>query len=391
MNIRVRKHQMVHVSIFLAFFSLGFSKSIILVPSAAVSLLICLIYGVALKVKLGYLAVFYLFFLIFFPLYFVGERLLMSSPHYYISIFIVVFLAFGYVFYEIGESYRIKAFICFSLGVFSEVMVVVSYSYFVGDSSVYGYGRVYNPFSGEVVNSPSWSLLLAISCFVFLYIFFNGQVKDKIFSFSMLVFAIFGGVFLGGRAFFILLLFSFLFFLYFYFTAKAVLGFCILLPLIIVAFFIVFDISESMYYQALIARFESGGSSGRVELWAEGIYKTMIHPFGGFQVDTSLRNDWYHNIWIDLASLSGYVPLLGFLFLNIFSIVMALSMKGGKHKVLFLGINLVCLLIMSQDVILEGNWRVLLAYYLSVCAIVSSFFSRKKDNESLAAEIKCNT
>jgi len=99
-----------------------------------------------------------------------------------------------------------------------------------------------------------------------------------------------------------------------------------------------------MIYGLVKLRFEAGIETSRYDLWIQGFYNIFENPFGGGQVDVSMGEYWFHNLWLDIVRASGIVPLL---FMLIFQgqHVRSISLIIKRNKDNFINLSIISLLI----------------------------------------------
>jgi hypothetical protein len=126
-----------------------------------------------------------------------------------------------------------------------------------------------------------------------------------------------------------------------------------------------------IHFNRLITRFnESGLSSSRFDLYILGLNSLLISPLGGFSPKLIYDTNWFHNIWLDIARLGGWFSL-GLLLISFLYLIKAFCYKR-KHKKFGFAVWLcfIAQLIMLQDVVLEGNYRIFIVFYLSSITIL---------------------
>ncbi len=258
-----------------------------------------------------------------------------------------------------------KLLIAFLIGSFVNVFIVVGYS-FLNTSTSYGYGNLYNPWTGSIVNSPAFSNSLSLPfCFFLFYTFQNRNALIKLMLGILSAVALLCAVFMGGRAFFIIAIGCLLFTLFAKPKKENIIIFLILLILIVVLFVILGN-RMSSHIGFLIARIIKWQETGRSSLYRDGFAKMLTYPLGGFSIDATIPSQWFHNIWIDTSRLGGWLLLSLLVFLNI-RLLAPLRRIGkqdstGRFAML---ISLAALALMFQDVILEGNYRIFVTYCMA--------------------------
>lgn len=263
------------------------------------------------------------------------------------------------------------------LGIAVDSLSIVLYSYMT-DSSLYGYGRLVSPFSNIELNSPGVSNILSL-CFVFfLYFAINSPFYlYKLFcSLGVLIFLA-AAFFLGGRAFFIIAIFSFAYYLIGDLSFKSIFKYIVVSLFIVLPMFLLLSSNEHVidYFDFVFSRFSSSGlESNRYSHYLHGIEMLPLYPFGGFSVNTDIEyTKWFHNIFLDTARVSGWLPLalILFYFTYIFVVLFNEDNFKEKNRTVYKCLFLSAFLLMLQDVIIEGNIRVLFVSYMASQVLLS--------------------
>lgn len=254
--------------------------------------------------------------------------------------------------------------ICYyALGVVCKVLVTIYFSIKV-DFLKYGYGLLYDPFTGMEVNSPSYASLLALTIPVFLY-----KAKNSILFFLLFFLTICSGLYLGSRTFLLCLVLSIC--LFFYNEIKRGKLLFLILPLaLFLALFFYFIAYVDYDDFVIVKRISSLGlESSRFELWFSAIDELYHSPLGWYGVDQTVEKTyWYHNLWLDVARVSGIFGLASLLIVNIY---VFMGREKFSHYVISVSMLLV-LLVCAQDVIVEVNIQALMFYYLLSQLIVNN-------------------
>ncbi|EFH1078881.1 hypothetical protein BF124_004833, partial [Escherichia coli] len=139
------------------------------------------------------------------------------------------------------------------------------------------------------------------------------------------------------------------------------------------------------YFDLIFERFGSEGlKSARFELIQDGITKFLIHPLGGFTPNVSEYSGyWYHNIYLDSARVAGVISLIPFILSNLIVLISYLGYRNYRKRIKnpYFFISLITLIIMCQDVVLEGNMMLLISYALFTTMAIQS--RRYKKSETL--------
>lgn len=259
-----------------------------------------------------------------------------------------------------NDNYKNLLFF-FILGLFLKSEIIVIFSFF-SDSS-YGYGRLFNPFNGEDINSPSISNNLAICACYFLLINKSVNLYIGIMKYVTLSLIVLSGIYLGGRTFFVFLFVTISFLFLTQGKLKLYIIGSILITLISFGLLLLYNYNESIqnYMTVIINRFSSEGfNSPRFELLSDGFNKLTIYPLGGFYPEViSYQGNWYHNIYLDTARISGIIPVLILFFIDIYLFIKFIISKQNKNVFFLL---FIVFLTMQQDVIIEGNLLIFLLY-----------------------------
>ncbi|CAH8242566.1 conserved membrane hypothetical protein [Vibrio aestuarianus] len=238
-----------------------------------------------------------------------------------------------------------KAFI---YGMFCYSLPIVLFSLVKGG---YGYGSLYNPWTQMEMNSPSVSNDLAL---IASYMILFGFSKQRTMHLFLLSLVIVSGVYVGGRTFIFVVVVCVFLSCYVNLGARQlVLVFPMIITSVIFIFITGFD-------KVLFSRFyEMGLESARFDLIIQALVYIPSYPYGGFEPYVySYDGEWFHNFYLDTASTSGWYPLS----VSIFFTAFIAKIIFRYYKVSFLFFFLSIVLIMSQDVIMEGNLKPFLLF-----------------------------
>ena len=289
-------------------------------------------------------------------------------------------LMLTYIAYKEGAVFYIEILYGFLFGIFIVDSIVVLYNINTS-ASFSGYGNLLNPITGDVSNSPSYSNDFAIIFCGFFGLYANTKYKLlKIFSVSIIIISTISGVFLGGRVFFIVIALFLGIYLFYKKKINTSLGIMIL----IIASCLYYMISNS-YAELIINRFNDQGSESiRYELWESGLNNLLEYPLGGSSINSFIYEGYsYHNLWLDVAMFAGWLPLFLLLIINSFIIYLYKKVynKGFVMNV-FILIAVLCLIVMGQDVIVEGNMKIF-AYYSIINAVIFSYINQIEEDLSV--------
>lgn len=352
--------------LFLAFFTLGFGKFIFYVPLFALYFLLKGSHIFSMPIRSSYLVLLGLMLIATFPLYTLGgNRMEIDEPLRSLVPLLFYLIVAGFVLQSKSQEIQYKFIVLYVLGFAFDTLVIVGYSFWV-DASRYGYGLLLNPFSGEELNSPGASNTLSVLAAMLTFFLFQrlGYVK-KLAALSLMSVVLLAAIFLGGRTFFVILAASFFMVLFLGVRLKQLpkvfLVSAIVLALGVVLISSVDFLSDKV--ELTLHRLSQGLESKRFEHYAHGISVFFNYPFGGFSVDPNIENTkWFHNIFLDNARISGWIPVLSLLLAMVY-IASAYFRKRYNYFVFGFLLFFVSVLIMQQDVVLEGNFRMLMLMY----------------------------
>lgn len=362
--------------IYFSFFLLGFNKSYLYLPVLAILYLIKSSTLFSVKLRADFLILLALMLLSVFPLYSIGlNNLTTESPVKALAFWFVSIVLAGLVLQCQSRRVKYIAIMLYVSGIGLESVIISGYS-FLTDPMLNGYGKVFDPFLGGDVNSPAISNNLSIFAFMLLYlIFFTQDYRVKLLSITFLALVLGAAVYLGGRTFFLILLTSFVLLVISDFRIKHLVAVAPYVVMLIFAVALLFVKVEEvqLYLEFTWSRFDNGLDSNRYNHYFDGLSKIIYHPVGGFEVDKSIENTkWYHNVFLDNARIAGWLPVLALTMASLF-----IGFKMYKYKprdkyykfcfVLFVTV----LLVMQQDVVVEGNMRTLVLMYFSGLLVLS--------------------
>jgi len=287
-----------------------------------------------------------------------------------------------------------NAFAVYVFGIGCFVLSGVLYTaFYLGLES--GRGQIWLPWRSMPFNSPEFANLTALVA-VFASIW--GIVSKRALGFSaaavILVISFAIAQYLDARSFYVIMGGAFALFIYFYRWSKVVYLFLGGVGLYFLgdAFlsWIIIDTTPSVVMSSDLVPLNSnqdfastniaqgrGSFFLRFYLWGEGAHQLVMSPLGGFR--PSEISHWFHNLWLDTAATSGWLPLIILLLLNTGTPVQLLIAHRDKASisVSLIVVQLVCLAIMFQDVVVEGNFR-LLAIYMMAMSANFHFYARNK-------------
>ena len=253
-----------------------------------------------------------------------------------------------------------------------------------------GRGNIWLPWKSIYVNSPEFANLTALVAAAAVITGVASQSRI-ILSVSVLFFAGSLGItaFLDARSFYVIMILTFFFLMLCYQWSKILIVYFLSISLYLVASHFSDAIVSLLNDSGLMSAFQPGdiGSTNvgvqggdqqlrgsfflRFYLWAEGLQALVINPVGGYR--PSGISVWFHNLWLDTASTSGLIPLAFLLILNSGTLIqIILLLKGAKTlSPALVIIQIIVLATMFQDVVIEGNFRLMEIYML---AMVANFY-----------------
>ena len=152
----------------------------------------------------------------------------------------------------------------------------------------------------------------------------------------------------------------------------------ILLATIGISLFFIFYDTLAHIFPTLFQRFTGEGlKSGRYTLWIYALQHFLDYPFGGFSVPFQLDHvRWFHNFWLDTAAEAGWIPLSFLITANFILITQFFYTKKSFDIYTLWLFSMLLLLLFSQDVIMQGNIRLLVAYIV-IGAILAKLVNTK--------------
>lgn len=372
-NKNYREDTLSDLLLIFCFFFLGFNKFIIYVPCFIIYLTLNFSRFTSFE-TVKRLYPFYIFsFLYLFIIPFAIFSGTLHSPFKSLAVMTFTFIVGGAVFF-LNKKSHVKLSMIYLLGVFAECVVIVSVSYIKGG---FGYGRLWDPFSEVVINSPSINNLLGIIASISYFLLNSFKRRMEIFSgVAVLLLSVFSALYLRGRAFFVIfgvgVLLSHLLISNKKSLKRSVSFFLFIISLFFLLYFLNDSVRSSIEH--LLIRFSRDlGESGRARLFESGFHLMLRNPFGGFSVDPNLIDvPWFHNFWLDSARIAGWSPifLFCFAFIYLFKKMKAriLSREYAFGKLL----AILALVVMFQDVIIEGNFRVYFILFIGSVPFLES-------------------
>lgn len=370
--------------LYFIFFSLGFNRTII----STIFLSIYIIFNlekikthIILNKRFIILSSLFLGFLL--SVFIIGhDRLTLMSPFRTLMTILIPILLGGLIFYCHNHQKKVILLGFYILGLFVESSLIITYS-FLQNPEIYGYGNLISPFSSGEQNSPGFSSILGIVfCFYYYFAIYEKNLLLKVLSILIVCLTLLEALFLGGRSFFFLVVFSVVFYFFLHLNLRNIIYF--LLTLIFFTF-LIYIFSENQYVAKyldfMINRFTSQGlhsglNSGRFLLFEHGLKVILDYPFGGFSVDQSIeRINWYLNIFLDSARVAGWIPVLCLLLALIYSLTIFLIKEKQKYDIFIFCVGINTFLVMQQEAILENIYKILIVMFFVSCIMI---FSREE-------------
>lgn len=377
--------------VYLGFFGLGLNLCWVYLPALVIGvpwLLVCRGKSSALDSEIVYPVVAFLLYL--FSLFSLGwSNFLWDSTLK--SVLVVTFcLTIPVITILFLKPVEIcNAFLFYFSGVVCFILSGVLYTSLVmGLES--GRGNIWLPWKSIYVNSPEFANLTALVAAAAVITGVASQSRI-ILSVSVLFFAGSLGItaFLDARSFYVIMILTFFFLMLCYQWSKILIVYFLSISLYLVASHFSDAIVSLLNDSGLMSAFQPGdiGSTNvgvqggdqqlrgsfflRFYLWAEGLQALVINPMGGYR--PSGISVWFHNLWLDTASTSGLIPLAFLLILNSGTLIqIILLLKGAKTlSPALVIIQIIVLATMFQDVVIEGNFRLMEIYML---AMVANFY-----------------
>ncbi|NIA76679.1 hypothetical protein HBA43_09015 [Providencia rettgeri] len=354
----------------IAFFLAGFNLASFYLP--AILAIIFLDFKNILKERINknYMVVSFLFSLFVLSVFSIGyNELKMGEPYKVLIIILVEVSILGLIIQSGTIERSLRYIISYMFGVTLQSFVIVLSSFASSDS--YGYNKLLDPFSGELINSPSVSNSLSLGLVMIMYLFITSNtLKKKLIYSTIMTILVLSGLYLAGRTFFLI---SAMGFLYIMLKHAKIKTFVYTTVLFIIAYVIVNTVFYSEIYKYLqftIERFSNGFESNRFAHAMHWFSVIGDYPFGGFGVNQSIESThWYHNILFDSSRVAGWAPVL--LFVMYVSSVLFVYINEGaaKQKTLPFILFILALIVSFQDVVIEGNYRILMIIFFSSVVI----------------------
>lgn len=355
--------------LFFLFLLLGFNKFIFYVPATALYLLV---FNKQWQVNKSFFIFALINICVIIFIFLLGyDRMTSEEPLKLFIVFLFIIIATGFLIQNRPKKIQTKMLTYYIIGFGFQASIIAGYSYLFNDGS-YGYGNLYNPFTQEEINSPITSNNLSILASLIIFYLFNQSGFIRKFLLTLILLIVSGlGIFLGGRTFFIILFFALLYSVIRPLTFnKLTIIFILTAGLLLVSTYI----SDFINIDFILKRFERGLESKRFLHYQHGINEFFKHPLGGYTIDESIeKTRWFHNIFLDMGRLGGWIPV------GLFSLSLVYVALKAYKKMLFADTHynfailmlLISFLILQQDISIEGDYRAYIVLYLSSIILLS--------------------
>jgi hypothetical protein len=366
----------------LAFFALGFGKGILYLPLFGLYFFLNRKHIFLTPIRPSFMVFFSLMMIVTIPFYVLGwSRLEMIEPLRTFISLIFFLVPAGFILQSKTQESQYKLIVLFIFGYGLQAFVFTIYSFLI-DRNEYGYAGLLDPFSGEIINSPGISNSLSVfASMLIFFLFQNIGFMRKVSVFIILFLVVASAIFLGQRAFFVISVVS----IFIMLTQGAkpvhfIKNFFLTSILIIMSINLLDNLdvlADSLEF--LGGRFSDGLASPRFSHYLYGIRMFLEYPLGGFSVDPAIEDTkWFHNIFLDIARVAGWVPVLS-LVMIITYIAITFFYKKNRYFTFGYMLFLMSFLLMQEDVIMEGNFRILVVmYYVGILLHTHSTGVQKK-------------
>ncbi|ARX09379.1 hypothetical protein DMB99_09710 [Proteus mirabilis] len=283
--------------------------------------------------------------------------------------------SFFYFLAIIDQNKIKKHLIYFSIFSLTYAFTISIYSYI---NNYRGYNDLYNPFEMVQTNSPLVATLISISLIILLECL---NLSKKNITFIIILFIIstlISTIYLGSRASLILIfLYVFMKTLMFILNRVSIKTLTLILIFISIFIFMIMNINLLNFG----GFYERGLESSRFTIIKDGLYSLLDHPFGGMKVVSA---SWFHNIFLDIARVSGYIVTLFWCIILTFILTIIIANKFiYKTKKTFGILFFILMLSFSQDLAFDGYYNTMALLFMIMGYNVNIFFNKKRDdNES---------
>lgn len=254
------------------------------------------------------------------------------------------------------------------------ITIIYSYILFSTENMNVGYGFLLNPIHGVYTPSPKVALQMLFSTAT-LTIFFNTK---NMLSFTIITIGLIFCLYIQSRTTFILLIFLFLLFVYKTlklskntFMLTLVISMTLIITLLLMNDTLILysqELGESRVTSSILG-------SKRYLHWADGVEKLFLNPLGNFTTDPNIEKVYFfHNIVLDSARIYGWLAIFLLSYFFIFTFNTVINTKNLNMLILLF----IYILVLSQDVIIEGNFYLFLIVYIFTLILQKKLNSYEK-------------
>lgn len=352
---RVRKESLFATLLILCFFFIGFRFLFVGLALVLVCLVLLLfLYRFDVRVHLAALVVsiFYVLYSLFGVSNYEdgGVALLRHS---------VIFMLPSLMFLYLGSLNRLGDILSYAVISLVFSYSVVLYSYLNGYA---GYGELYNFFSGGLANSPTYVILILISTFICCErLRSSANFFGYLISFFLLAASFVAcSVYMQSR-FSLLALAAYIVYMI-GFNIKFAAFFSVILAVLVMSM----DEGLAGILNSLSRANNSGLDSPRWLMWEYGFVEMFNKPLGGikaYESGTGYQGIWFHNIYLDIARVSGLFVVFYWIAIQIAFTVIACFSLDKKSLKLYLMVFLFLSLAVFQDIAFEGFYNYMLYFF----------------------------
>lgn len=285
--------------------------------------------------------------------------------------------SFFYFLAIIDKDKMEKYLIYFSIFSLTYAFTISIYSYI---NHYRGYNDLYNPFEMVPTNSPLVATLISISLILLLECM-NFSKRNIFFVIILFIISmLISTIYLGSRASLILILiYIFMRILTFILNRISIKTLILILIFISIFTFMMMNINLLNFG----GFYERGLESSRFSIIKNGLYSLLDHPFGGMKVVSA---SWFHNIFLDIARVSGYIVTLFWCIILTFILTIIIANKFiYKTRKTFGILFLILMLSFSQDLAFDGYYNTMALLFMIMGYNINIFFNKKRDdNESFS-------
>lgn len=298
----------------------------------------------------------------------------------YFTLKILLFFITSSFFYFLAiiDKDRIeKHLIYFSIFSLIYAFTISIYSYI---NHYRGYNDLYNPFEMVPTNSPLVATLISISLILLLECI-NFSKRNIILMIILFIISILiSTIYLGSRAslilIFIYISMRILIFILNRISIKTLLSIIILISIFTFTIMNINLLNFGGFY-------ERGLESSRFTIIKNGLYSLLDYPFGGMEV---ISASWFHNIFLDIARVSGYITTLYWCIILTFVLTIIIANKFiYKTRKTFGTLFFILMFSFSQDLAFDGYYNTMALLFMIMGYNINIFFNKKRDdNESFS-------